>query len=64
MKPLNYLFIICAANLLLSGCGPDNNNKTKLFEDQRNALDKAKQIDNKVQQQTQEMQQNLEKQTQ
>lgn len=36
---------------------------TKLFETQRNALDKAKQVEGQMLQQTQEMQKNTEEQT-
>ena len=50
--------------MLLSGCSPDNSAKTKLFEEQRTALEKAKAVESTAQQQTQEMQQNVEKQTQ
>ena len=45
-------------------CTPDNSSKTKLFEDQRNALDKAKGVENTVQQQLLDTQKNAEKQTQ
>lgn len=63
MKSINYLTILLTSLVLLA-CSPDNSSKTKLFEDQRIALEKAKGAASSVQQQTQEMQQNLEKQTQ
>jgi len=63
MKSINYLTILLTSLVLLA-CSPDNSPKTKLFEDQRIALEKAKGAASSVQQQTQEMQQNLEKQTQ
>lgn len=63
MKPLNYLLIILAS-LALQACGPDNNAKAKLFEEQRSALEKAKAVDSMVQQQTRDAQQSMEKQTQ
>lgn len=63
MKSRNYLFIVLAGFVLL-GCSPDNSAKTKLFAEQRSALEKAKGVENTVQQQTQEMQQNVEKQSQ
>lgn len=63
MKYLNYLFIL-ATSLLLPACGPDKAPAPKLFEEQRNALDKAKEVESKVQQQAQELQKNMEKQTQ
>jgi ABC-type enterochelin transport system substrate-binding protein len=63
MKPLNFLLMLLTSLLLLA-CGPDNSAKTKLFEEQRNALDKAKGVENTVQKQMQETRQNEEKQTQ
>jgi ABC-type enterochelin transport system substrate-binding protein len=63
MKPVNFIFLIFTSLLLLA-CSPDNTPKTKLFEEQRNALDKAKAVDSTVQQQTQQLQQSEEKQTQ
>lgn len=63
MKPQHYLTIVLTSLLLLA-CSPDNGSKTKLFEEQRNALEKAKGVENTVQQQAQEVQQNIEKQTQ
>jgi len=63
LKYINFL-ILLSTSLLLLACSPDNTPKPKLFEEQRNALDQAKEIDGKVQQQTQDMQKNLDKQTQ
>jgi hypothetical protein len=63
MKYLNYLLLI-TTSLLLLACGPDKAPKAKLFEEQRNALDKAKEVDGKVQQQADEMKKNMDKQTQ
>ena len=63
MKPLNYLVVIFTALMLLA-CGPDKSPKPKLFEEQRNALDKAKEVEGIVQKQNQETQQSLEKNTQ
>lgn len=63
MKSFNYL-IILLSSLASLACSPDNSSKTKLFEDQRIALEKAKGAASSVQQQAQEMQQNMEKQTQ
>ena len=59
MKALNYLSIILTSLMLLA-CGPDNAPKPKLFEEQRDALEKAKALENTIQQQTKETQQNLE----
>ena len=63
MKSLNFLLIVLTSLILLA-CGPDNSAKTKLFEEQRSALDKAKGVENTVQKQMQEARQNEEKQTQ
>jgi len=63
MKSKNYLFIALASFALLA-CSPEKDTQTKLFEEQRNALDKAKAVENTVQQQAQEMQKNIEKQDQ
>lgn len=63
MKPVNFILIIFTS-LLLQACSPDNTPKTKLFEEQRNALDKAKAVDSTMQQQTQQSRENEEKQTQ
>lgn len=63
MKSKHYLAIV-VTSLLLLACSPDNGAKTRLFEEQRGALEKAKEVENTVRQQTQEAQQNVEKQTQ
>lgn len=63
MKLSNFLAITLAC-LTLFGCGPDKSPAPKLFEEQRNALDKAKAVEATVQQQTQDLQHNVEKQTQ
>jgi uncharacterized protein YcfL len=63
MKPKNYLFIVLASFILIA-CSPEKDTQTKLFEEQRNALDKAKAVESVVRQQTEEMQKNMEKQTQ
>lgn len=63
MKPMKYMLLILVS-LLLPACSPDNTPKPKLFEEQRSALDKAKAVDSTVQQQTQQLQQNVDKQTQ
>ena len=63
MKKTNTLLITLIVMQLLA-CGPDKTPPPKLFEDQRTVLDKAKAVDDSVQQQNQNMQQNLEKQTQ
>ena len=63
MKPTKYMLLILAS-LLLPACSPDNSPKPKLFEEQRSALDKAKAVDSTVQQQTQQLQQNVDKQSQ
>jgi len=63
MKSLTYL-ILLPTILFLLACSPDNSAKTRLFEEQRSALEKAKGVESSVQQQTQTMQQNVEKQTQ
>jgi len=62
MKLLQYVSMIYVS-LLFIGCSPDKNTQTKLFEDQRKALDKAKAIEAVVQQQNQQVQQNLDSQT-
>ena len=63
MKSLAYL-ILLPTSLFLLACSPDNSANTRLFEEQRAALEKAKGVESSVQQQTQTMQQNVEKQTQ
>lgn len=60
---MKYMLLILVS-LLLPACSPDNTPKPKLFEEQRSALDKAKAVDSTVQQQTQQLQQNVDKQTQ
>ena len=62
MKSLNYLLIIVTSFILLA-CSPDKTPKPKLFEEQRNALDKAKEVESAVQKQSQETRQNIEKET-
>jgi len=62
MQPFNPLLIILASFMLLA-CNPDKNSQAKLFEEQRSALEKAKTVESTVKQQAQEVQQNLEKQT-
>lgn len=56
--------VITFSSILLLACGPDKTPPPKLFEEQRSALDKAKAVEDIVQQQNQSMQNNLEKQTQ
>lgn len=56
--------VLIFTSLALLACSPDNTPKTKLFEEERNALDKAKAVENTVQQQTQQIQQNVDKQSQ
>jgi len=56
--------VFAITSLLLVACGPDSKPQTKLFETERNALDKAKAVDSALQQQTQQLQQDVEKQTQ
>jgi uncharacterized protein YcfL len=68
MKSKNYL-LIALASVILIACSPDQETQTKdtqtiLFEAQRNALEKAKAVESTVQQQAQEMQKNMDKQTQ
>jgi len=63
MKSLAYLILI-PTSLFLLACSPDNSAKTRLLDEQRTALEKAKGVESSVQQQTQTMQQNVEKQTQ
>lgn len=63
MKSLSYL-VILLTSLILTGCSPDNSAKTKLFEEERAALEKAKAVENTIQQQAQQLQQSAEKQTQ
>ena len=63
MKSMNYMMLLLTC-FLLQACSPDNSPKPKLFEEQRSALDKAKAVDGTVQQQTQQLQQSVDKQTQ
>lgn len=63
MKAIN-ITLALLFSLMTLACTPDNSSKTKLFEDQRNALDKAKGVENTVQQQLLDTQKNAEKQTQ
>ena len=63
MKSYNH-FLIIRTCFILFGCSPDNTPKTKLFEEERAALEKAKAVESTVQQQAQQLQQNTEKQTQ
>jgi hypothetical protein len=63
MKPFNTIALIITSVALLA-CSPDNSSKTRLFKEERNALDNAKAVDNAVQQQTQQLQQNVEQQSQ
>jgi hypothetical protein len=57
--------LLCAI-LLLAACSPKDNEPPapKLFEDQRNALDKAKAIDPALQKQDEEQRKALEQQAQ
>lgn len=63
MKYFNY-FLVLSTSLLLIACGPDKTPAPKLFEQERSTLDKAKEIDGKVQQQAEDLKKNMEKQTQ
>jgi len=63
MKALN-TFALIFSTLTLLACGPDNKPQPKLLEAERNTLDKAKAMDKNMQQQTQEQQQSVDKQTQ
>lgn len=56
--------ILFTTSLFLIACSPDNSAKTKLFEEQRTALEKAKGVESSVQQQTQTLRQDVDKQTQ
>jgi len=56
--------LLCAL-LLLGACGKsDNQPAPKLFQDQRNALDKAKAVDPAMQKQNEEQRKEIEKQEQ
>jgi hypothetical protein len=63
MKFLKYI-LIPLTGLILLACKPDNTPQPKLLEEQRNALDKAKDVSNAVEQQAQELHQKVEKQSQ
>lgn len=54
---------ILLATLLLAACGQSNDNKPML-QQQRDTLNKAKQVDGMLQQQTQQQKQETDKQTQ
>jgi len=56
--------LLCAL-LLLAACGPNDNEPPapKLFETQRNALDKAKTLDAEQQKQAEEQRKAMEQQT-
>jgi major membrane immunogen (membrane-anchored lipoprotein) len=57
--------ILLCAILLLGACGKsDNQPAPKLFQDQRNALDKAKAVDPAMQKQNEEQRKEIEKQEQ
>lgn len=58
------LFLFLTTSLLLQACGPDKAPAPKLFEEQRSALDKAKEVNNKVQQQAEELKKSMDKQAQ
>lgn len=63
MKKCHYLIILFTGFILL-GCDPDNSTKTKLFEEERSALEKAKAVESTIQQQTRQTQENADQQTQ
>lgn len=63
MKTFSHLALIISTLTLLA-CGPDNKPQPKLLEAERNTLDKAKAMDKNMQQQTQELQKSVDKQTQ
>ena len=62
----NRTFILLCSILLLGACGPGGNDAPppKLFQDQRNALDKAKSVGATQQEQTEEQRKAIEKQAQ
>jgi hypothetical protein len=62
----NRTTIFLCAILLLSACGPGGNDAPppKLFQDQRNALNKAKAVDATQQEQNEEQRKAIEKQAQ
>jgi len=56
---------IILAALLLAACSPgDNGNKPKMMEQQRQALDKAKGVQDTLQQSAQQQKQEIDKQSQ
>lgn len=57
--------LLCTTLLLLAACGPNDNEPPppKLFEDQRDALDKAKALDSALQKQDEEQRKAMEQQT-
>lgn len=56
---------LCSLLLLVAACSPEEKNPpTKLFEEQRNALDKAKTVDPAQQKQDEEQRKAIEQQTQ
>lgn len=64
---MTYRTAAFCALLLLSACSPGNDAKApppKLFEEQRDALDKAKTVNSAQQQQDEEQRKAIEKQTQ
>ena len=72
MKPQHALYLI-AVVVLLAACDTGRNSDknstagtspTKLMQNQRNALEKAKGVENNVQQQAQEQQRDADQQTQ
>ncbi len=65
MKQLCYTSALLALSLLCA-CSPNDNSapKQKLFEQERNVLDKSKAVDAAQQQQTQEQKDAIDKQAQ
>lgn len=63
MKKINTLLITIISMQLLA-CGPDKTPPPKFFNEQRTVLNKAKAVEDTVQQKNQNMQQSLEKQAQ
>ena len=55
---------ILLATLLLAACGPDSNSSKAPLEQQRNTLNKAKEVDALQQQEAKKEQKEMEKQTQ
>jgi len=56
--------LISLTGLLLLACSPDNSPKPKLFEEQRNALEQAKAVSKAAEQQAQDLQKNVDKESQ